>query len=94
MSPTGHVMILARVLPAYLQDLEVSVREGRMPERKLAEFLEQLHALLISPKGRKAVLMLKFAPRELFAELTGKGVPKVGAFLTKRLKRAALVESV
>lgn len=83
-----HVLILARALPAYLEDLRVAAREGRLPERKFVDFLEQLLTVLISPNGSKACADLKLAPTQFFAELVADGLPKVQSFLTKRLPRA------
>src|ERR1700679_2694865 len=48
-----HVVILAQVLPAYLEDLQKAVVEGRMEERKLIEFLERLLAVVTTEKSRK-----------------------------------------
>ena len=43
-----HLLVLARILPAYLGDLQASAREGRMAERKLVDLLEQLLAVVVS----------------------------------------------
>ncbi len=83
-----HVLILARLLPAYLEDLRRATSEGRMTERKFIEFLERLLSVLTSPKGRKAFADLKISPNGLFAELNCANLPKVQAFLGKRLSRA------
>jgi len=83
-----HVLILARVLPAYLGDLRVSAREGRMTERRFVDFLEQLLAVVVSPNGRKACTELGIDPRKFFAGLSADGLAKVESFLAKRLPRA------
>jgi hypothetical protein len=83
-----HVLVLARILPAYLGDLQASAREGRMTERKLVDFLEQLLAVVVSPNGRKACVELGIDPREFFAGLSGDRLAEVESFLTKRLPRA------
>jgi hypothetical protein len=83
-----HVLILVRVLPAYLADLGKSVLEGKLSERKFVNFLEQLLAVLVSNNGRKACADLRLPPQGVFGELATKGVPKVEAFVTQRLPRA------
>lgn len=82
-----HVVILARVLPAYLEDLRASASAGRLDERKLLEFLEQLLAVVTSATGRKACDELNIEPRDFFRKLKSKGLPKLAAFLDKRLPR-------
>jgi hypothetical protein len=82
-----HVVILARIMPAYLDDLRALAAEGAMEERKLIELLEQLLRVVTSAHGQKACTDLRLAPREFFAGLTSQGLPKVRAFLEKRLPR-------
>jgi hypothetical protein len=82
-----HVLILARVLPAYLTDLRDSAVARRMEERKLMGFLEQLLEISLSPQGRAAWTELRLHPRDFFAELDPKGLPKLKAFLAQRLPR-------
>ncbi len=82
-----HVVILARIMPAYLEDLRVLVEKGGLDERKLIEFLERLLAVVASPQGRKACADLRLKPRDLFAELKSTGLPMLQAFLEKRLPR-------
>lgn len=82
-----HLLVLARILPAYLGDLQASAREGRIAERKLVDLLEQLLAVAVSLKGRKACAELGIDRREFFAALSGDKLPKVESFLAKRLPR-------
>lgn len=82
-----HVVILARIMPAYLDDLRTLAAKSAMDERKLIELLEQLLRVVTSALGRKACTDLRLAPRELFAGVTSEGLPKVRAFLEKRLPR-------
>jgi hypothetical protein len=82
-----HVLILARVLPAYLDDLQASAAAGRMEERKLLEFLEHLLAVVASAHGRKACTALKIHPRSFFAQLDSTDLPKIKTFLEKRMAR-------
>jgi len=83
-----HVLILARIPPAYLGDLQTSAREGRMTERKLIDLLDQLLSVVVSLAGRKACAELKIDPQTLFSSLVADGLPKVKSFLEKRLPRS------
>jgi hypothetical protein len=82
-----HVAILAQVLPAYLEDLQHAVAEGRTAERKLIEFLERLVAVVTTEKARIVLNGLTLDSRALFAGLGHKELPKLQAFLEKRLPR-------
>jgi hypothetical protein len=70
-----------------LADLRASASAGRMDERKLLDFLEQLLVVVTSANGRKACADLKIEPRDFFAGLKAEGLPKLAAFLDKRLPR-------
>ncbi len=83
-----HVAILTRLLPAYLEDLQKAASEGRMEERKLLSFLERLLTIITSKNGPKAFEQLKIDPRTLFAGLKAGKLPKLRAFIKKRLPRA------
>lgn len=82
-----HIVMLMRVMPAYLEDLRSLVTKGGLEERKLIEFLERLLTLLTSPHGRKACEDLRLNPRDVFAELKPTGLVKLQGFLEKRLPR-------
>ncbi len=82
-----HVVILARLLPAYLEDLQKAANEGRMEERKLISFLERLLAIVTSKNGHRAFERLKIEPRILFAGLKAGKLLKLHAFIEKRLPR-------
>jgi hypothetical protein len=82
-----HVTILTRLLPAYLEDLQKSASEGRLEERKFIGFLEQLLAIIANKNGQKAFEQLKLTPRALFAGLKAGKLPKLQAFVQKRLPR-------
>jgi hypothetical protein len=83
-----HVRILARLLPAYLGDLQKAAAEGRMDERKLIAFLERLLAIVTTKGSRKVLRALKVDAREFFIGLDAKKLPRLRAFLEKRLPRA------
>jgi hypothetical protein len=82
-----HVEILARLLPAYLEDLRKAAVEGRLEERKFVRFLERLLAVVTTRNGRKVLSGLEVEPGKLFAGLDPEKLPKVRAFLEKRLPR-------
>lgn len=82
-----HVLILARVMPAYLADLTASAAAGRMPERKLLEFFEHLLTVVRSPHGTRAWTALRLDPRDFFSDLVADQLPKLQAFLGERLPR-------
>ncbi len=83
-----HVLILTRLMPAYLADLRNAAADGRLVERKLIEFLERLLAVVTTAKGRKVLHGLAVDARGLFADLDAEKLPKLQAFLYKRLPRA------
>ena len=82
-----HVVILSRVIPAYLDDLQAATRDGRLEERQLLDFLEQLLRIVTLKKNLQALGNLSIDPRELFASLKPQRLPKLRAFLEKRLPR-------
>jgi hypothetical protein len=80
-----HILILLRVLPGYLGDLRESAAQAKLAERKLVEYLEKLLKILASKRGRKACTDVAVEPREVFAGLNPKGLPKLKRFLEERL---------
>jgi hypothetical protein len=86
-----HVIILTRLLPAYLEDLRRSAVEGRMDERKLLRFLDQLLAVVTTKNGRKVFAELKIDAGKLFSDLDSATLPKLKAFLEKRLPRMLIL---
>jgi hypothetical protein len=85
-----HVAILFRLLPAYLDDLQKTVIEGRMEEGKFLEFLERLLAIVSEKKSAKIITDMQLDSRVLFAELGDKRLSKLNSFLRKRLPRRML----
>ncbi len=83
-----HVLILLELMPSFLTDLLSSVLKGRMSERDFINRLESLLAVVTTPKARSVLSSLKISPASLFAELEGKSLSKLEAFLRKRLPRA------
>lgn len=82
-----HVVILTQVLPAYLEDLQLSVIEERMEERKLVEFLERLLVVVTEKKRLKILKELKLDVRQFFTGLGHEKLSRLTAFLEKRLPR-------
>lgn len=82
-----HVVILAQVLPAYLEDLQKAVVEGRMEERKFIEFLERLLAVVAAERARKVFKELQLDARQLFAGLGHEKLSKLRGFIDKRMPR-------
>lgn len=82
-----HVMILAKLLPGYLGDLQAAAKEGRMNERKLIDFLERLLAIVTTKKATAVLKQLHLDTFSFFSELGDPQLPKLQAFLEKRLQR-------
>ena len=82
-----HVVILVRLIPAYLADFQRAVVEGRTEERKLIEFLERLVGIVTPVKAQRVFKGLRLEARALFAELGHERLPKLAAFIEKRLAR-------
>jgi hypothetical protein len=83
-----HVLILARVLPAYLDDLSDAVASARMEERVFIGYLEKLLRVLRSKHGWQAFGDLRIDRRDIFSELAPTNLPKLKNFMTKRLPKA------
>ena len=79
---------VARILPAYLEDLRQAAVAGRMEERMLIEFLVRVLAIVTNASSRKILRELKVDVREFFAGLDATPLPKLRAFLEKRLPRS------
>jgi hypothetical protein len=82
-----HILILSRIVPAYLEDLKQLVTDGKLSERKFIDYLEKLLVVVDSPAGRKACSALRIDPRMFFFGLRADGLTKVHAFLENRLPR-------
>ena len=76
-----HMLILARLLPAYLRDLQRAALAGEMPERRLIDYLERLLGVVTLAKAKKVLKSLKIDPAGFFAGLGYQRLPKQAAFL-------------
>lgn len=82
-----HVLILSRLMPAYLEDLRAATAAGRLEERKLIGFLERLLAVVSAKTAGRMFSALKSDPLAMFGELKAGKLTKVAAFLRERLAR-------
>jgi len=83
-----HVLILLQLIPAYLEDLQEAAVTGRLGERKLIELLERLLAAIKSKKAKIVFEQLSMSAPQLFAGFGHEKLPKLQAFLEKRLPRS------
>jgi hypothetical protein len=82
-----HVLILAQLMPAYLEDLQKAAVEGRLEESKLIEFLERILSVVTTEKALKVFKNLSIDAQKIFNGLRSEKLPKLRAFLEKRLPR-------
>ena len=82
-----HVLILSRLMPAYLEDLRAATAAGRLEERKLIGFLERLLAVVSAKAAGRMFSALKSDPLAMFGELKADKLTRLAAFLEKRLPR-------
>lgn len=83
-----HVLILVQLLPAYLRDLQRAAVDGGLSERQLVGYLERLLSVVTTSKAKKVLVSLEVDPADLFAGLGDGKLPKLAAFLEKRLPRS------
>lgn len=86
-----HVRILCRLLPNYWREMCDAVRVGQIKERTLIDCLEAALKTVQSRNGRKVLQEAGLSSRGLFVELDPRSLPKVTAFVEKRLVRLAEV---
>jgi hypothetical protein len=82
-----HVLILAQLMPAYLEDLQKATIQGDLKERKLIKVLERLLELVTQPKAKEVLSQLHVPARALFDGLGHKKLLKLQSFVDKRLPR-------
>jgi len=85
---TRHVLILTKLLPAYLRDLQRTAVAAGMTERQFIDYLERLLGIVTAVKAKKVFASLKIDATKLFDGLGHKQLPKLVAFLKKRLPQA------
>lgn len=82
-----HVLILSKLMPAYLADIHASVIYGRITERDMLKLLESLLSTVTPKKARSVLDALGIFPQTMFSELKVMQSPKLHSFMTKRLMR-------
>lgn len=80
-----HVLILCRLLPNYWYEMCDAARAGKIEERSLIRCLEATLKTVQSRKGIRVLREAGLSPRGLFARLDPESLPKVAAFVEKRL---------
>ncbi len=80
-----HLAILARLMPAHLADLQRAALADHHDERRLIDALERLLRVIGSALGKKVLARLGIDRRALFDGLGSGELPKLRAFLEKRL---------
>ena len=82
-----HVCILTRLIPAYLKDIQLSVKNKRIKERDMLNILERLLTVVSSSKGKTVLNELEICRYSMFSELVAEEPSKLHSFMTKRLER-------
>jgi hypothetical protein len=82
-----HVSILARLMPAYLVDLQASLDAGRITEREMIDLLENLLKIITTTKAVKLFEKLNISGLKFFSQLKPDLQSKLHSFITKRLPR-------
>ena len=83
-----HVQILARIMPAYLAEVQAATLQGDIQERALITVLERLLSLVSQPKVKKVLTQLEIPVKALFDGIGHPELKKLQSFLNKRLPRA------
>ena len=76
-----HVRILAKLMPAYLTDIQNSVTDGRIKERDLLNLLEHLLVTVSSPKAHRVLNDLGICATTMFSELKSIQSSKLHSFM-------------
>jgi hypothetical protein len=83
-----HVLILAKLMPAYLKDLLVSIHNGKIDERAMLKLLEYLLTVVTAPNAYSVLKRLHLDGPEFFSGIEVTSLSKLQSFLTLRLPRA------
>lgn len=83
-----HVLILFRLIPAYLEQLLDSVSAEVRTEREVVNLLGELLEIVTTDKNSEILEALKLTPKSLFRGLPSKGFEKIAAFKKHQLQRA------
>lgn len=82
-----HVYILWRVIPCYLHDLLVTVKNGKCSQRECVNRLSALLDTVTAEKAKTTLDRLKLEPKALFVNLSAQNLSKIAAFMEKQLPR-------
>jgi hypothetical protein len=82
-----HVQILAKLMPAYIRDINLAVVNYAVKERDMLNQLEYLINIITSTNGRKVLDDLNISGRALFPEIAENMHIKLQTFMTKRLTK-------
>ncbi len=83
-----HVVILCRLMPAYLSDLEHAAAHGKTTERAVLTLLEYLLQVITAEKAKTVLHRHGINRESLFSPLSNSVLPKIQAFYKQRLPRA------
>lgn len=75
-----HVSILARLMPAYLADLQASLNAGGIKEREMIDLMENLHKIITTAKAVKLFAKLNISSGQIFLELKAEPSSKLHSF--------------
>jgi len=83
-----HVLILSRLMPGYLSDLQAEVLGGRWDERAFIDLAERLLRVLTTGPAEEVFASLGISGRQLFEGLGHPDLAKLEAFLSRRIPRS------
>lgn len=83
-----HVLILCRIIPAYLKQLIESVNAHVRTERDVVNILGLLLQIVTDSKNSQILDAIQLRAESLFSDLPTKGFPKIASFKKHQLQRA------
>lgn len=82
-----HVRILCRLLPDYWRDICNAARTQEITERRLIDLLEEALKTVRSRSAKAVLKSIGISVHDIFVGLDPEDLPKVSAFIRKRLSR-------
>ncbi|HZZ19216.1 MAG TPA: hypothetical protein VFE25_07605 [Opitutaceae bacterium] len=83
-----RIVILSRVIPEYLKDIQAVARTGSINEGEVLKLLEQLIDVISGPAQEKVLSEVGISRISLFSSVKADSLPKVENFLRSRLPHA------